>query len=136
MATPQQTPPVLSLTTLIPRLTIKIDGKPYDLITADEFAWLDYRGKAGVFREAAPLMVLRRRTKKQEKDIERLLGPLVQTVVKAPATVLARLTNAQRVQVLEVFSRLLPTKPLMSAVQAGAPTRGRRSSTKTRPASK
>jgi hypothetical protein len=133
--------PVLSLDTIIPRPTIRIDGKPYQMRSADEFAWLVYRGKAGLFRKAATLMVLPRRTAAQEKEIERMLGPLVQELVLAPAKVLARLSDAQRFQVLEVFSQLLQTARTTTGraganAMAGRSSRGRRSSTKTTSASK
>lgn len=139
MATPQT--PVLSLDTIIPRPTVRIDGKDYQMRSADEFAWLVYRGKAGLFRKAATLMVLPRRTVAQDKEVERLLGPLVQELVLAPAKVLTRLSDAQRFQVLEVFSQLLQTtrtsgRAGANAVPGRSSSGGRRSSRKTTSASK
>ena len=128
------TPPILSLSTLVHRPTVAIDGKQYELRTSEEFAWMIYRGKADAFRKAGQLLQLRKRSVKQEKELSRLLVPLVQGILVAPPAVLARLSDDQRFQILTVFSRLLQTPARTVGATPGRSASA--SSTKTKSASK
>lgn len=113
--------PVLSLSTLIERQVIAIDGTHYELRTADEVPFIVYRGYAAQFRRAGELMQ-KRRSAKDEKELEALLVPLMEAIVIAPKPVLKKLTTDQRWAVLMVFSSLLPTE----TKAAGAKTTTRR----------
>lgn len=120
--------PALSLSTILHRPTIAIDGTAYELRTADEMPWLAYRGHANKFLRAGELMQVRKRTATQERQLEALLVELIEAIVLAPKKVLDRLNTVQRFEVLMVFSSLLPTKgrrpagatPRRSAMTIGA----------------
>lgn len=102
--------PVLSLSTIIQRQTVAIDGKPYEMRSADELPWMVYRGHANLFQRAGVLMTATQRTPAQEKQLEALLKPLIAAILIAPKAVLAKLNTDQRWAVLMVFSALLPTQ--------------------------
>lgn len=126
--------PVLTLSTVIDRPTILIDGTPYQMRAADELPWLVYRDKANVYKRAAPLFTLARRTPAQEKELKRLLHPLVASLmVDVPAKVLAKLTDDHRLAIVATFSQLLQMNPQVVGAMAAAAvaTPGRASSTRT-----
>lgn len=131
MATPKHDP-VLTLSTVIERPTITIDGVPYQMRSADELPWLVYRDKANVYRRAAPLFTLKRRTAAQTKELQRLLHPLVASLlVDVPAKVLAKLTDDHRLAIVATFSQLLQMNPqVVGAMAAAAVTKPGRASSK------
>lgn len=125
--------PVLTLSTVIDRPTILIDGTPYQMRAADELPWLVYRDKANVYQRASTLFTLPRRTPKQEQELNRLLPPLVASLmVDVPAKVLAKLSDDHRLAIVATFSQLLLANPqAVGAMTAAAATPGRASSTRT-----
>lgn len=136
MATPTTRTPVLDLSTVVQRPTIKIDGKTYELRTAEELPWLLYRGYAGTFQQAGALLANPNRTDQEDSALEKLLVPLVQAIVDAPKAVLKRLSNDQRWAVLTVFSQLLLAektrrRPAGAKTARSARPRASQSSTKT-----
>jgi len=134
MATPSKRDPVLTLSTVVDRPLINIDGALYQLRTADELPWLVYRDKANVYRRAAPLFMAKRRTPAQEKELKRLLHPLVASLmVDVPKKVLAKLTDDHRLAIVATFSQLLQMNPQVVGAMAAAAvtTPGRASSTRT-----
>jgi hypothetical protein len=133
MASPKRDP-VLTLSTVIDRPTILIDGTPYQMRAADELPWLVYRDKANVYQRASTLFTLRRRTPKQEQELTRLLPSLVASLmVDVPAKVLAKLTDDHRLAIVATFSQLLLANPQAVGAMAAAAvaTPGRASSTRT-----
>lgn len=128
--------PILSLSTVVKRPTIEIDGTAYELRTRDELPWLVYRGYADTFKRAGELLQVLNRTDEQEEELNRLLPPLTEALVQAPKKVLAKLNNDQRFAVLTVFSQLLlatTTKTAGATARQGRTRRkgDGRSSTKT-----
>lgn len=125
------TEPVLSLSTVVDRHTIKIDGKSYELRNPDELTWLAYRQKANDFREVGKLLQVKRRTKAQEAALDRLLPPLVEKLVIAPKPVLAKLRPEHQFAIVTVFSTLLVADLRTRAGAKTAHGRSRVSTTKT-----
>lgn len=119
MADPSRAP-VLSISTVVPRQTLTIDGQPYELRTADELPWLIFRGYADTFQRAGALLQQGTRTDAEEQALEQLLPPLIEALVIAPRDVLAKLSHEHRFQILTVFSLLLSQTP---ATTTAAPRR-------------
>lgn len=128
MATPTApNTPVLSLSTVLERQRIDIDGTLYELRHPDELTWLVYRGHADTYRQAATILTTPERSPEQAAQLDALLPALMRVLVVAPDAVLDRLNNDQRFAIATVFSWLLLPK-----TGAGAAARqGSRSTTKT-----
>lgn len=128
---PTASAPVLTLSTVIDRPQIAIDGRLYSLRHADELPWLVYRDKANVYRQAAALFSLKTRSAAQERELQRILPPLVASlVVDAPATVLRKLTDDHRLAIVATFSNLLLTNPHAAGAIAQMTRTGRGASTR------
>lgn len=131
-STPKRDEPVLDLSTVVTRPKIRIDGKLYELRSADEMPWLEFRRHAGLFREASLLMgrMEQNPTKVEVARLRTLLPGLVSLLVlNLPRAVLARLRMEQQLQIVATFSDLLLAKnPRLAArIKANAD----RSSTRT-----
>lgn len=120
---------VLTLSTIVTRPIIAIDGKHYELRAADEMPWLEFRQHAGVFREASDLM-RPNLTKRERARLNAILPRLVSLLVlDLPAAVLKRLRPEQQLQIVSTFSDLLlATNPRLAAQIAATADR---SSTRT-----
>jgi hypothetical protein len=130
--TPKRDEPILSLSTVVTRPTIKIDGKLYEMRAADEMPWLEFRRHAGVFREASQLMARMEDapTKAEVDRLHRILPDLVSLLVlDLPRAVLAKLRPEQQLQIVASFSDLLLAKNPRLAAQIKA--NADRSSTRT-----
>lgn len=99
--------PVLTLSSIVTRKRIRIDGTLYDLRNPDELPWLAYRHRAGEYQRAGVLLALKKRTKAQEQELDRLLPKLVAALVVAPASVLAKLSHEHQLGIVAVFFGLL-----------------------------
>lgn len=119
-STTKRDAPVLSLSTVVTRPKIRIDGTLYELRSPDEVSWLEYREHAETFREASALMTpaatVAQRTR-LKKILPRLVGILV---VGLPVRVLKRLKPDQQLQIVATFSDLLLAKNPRLAAQVRA----------------
>lgn len=126
--------PVLTLSTAIDRKVVRIDRVDYQLRSADEMPYMAIRGYARTFRDAAPLLSTRNRTAKQERELEKVMKPLVRAILIAPDAVHNKLSHDHRMAIVEVFSvlRAVEVRASQKAAAAGAkgktePTSGRTS---------
>lgn len=99
--------PVLSLDTLVERATVAIDGKPHELRNGAELSILDYHriGRQGaavekMLAQGADL------SDAQVSELTRLLDAMLRVVLLAPAEVMDRLSDGQKLQVVQAFSDL------------------------------
>lgn len=106
MATTSPTP-VLSISTVVQRPTIRIDGTLYELRSRDEVPWLLYRGYANTFRRCSVLLTKGKLTEEEERELESQLPALIEAFVIAPKSVLRKLDTEARYQIATVFSLLL-----------------------------
>jgi hypothetical protein len=109
MAQTQQ-PANLDLGSLKDRPTVRIDGKSYEMRTADEFAYVAYRAHQRKFTRLGALMRKRRVSKAEEQEQARLLDGFVRQLVLAPDAVHAQLRDSHRLEIVKFFSKLLPTR--------------------------
>jgi len=122
------TSPVLDLTTLLHRETVRIDGVRYDLKNDKELSIFDL---ARLERTAARIQAIdgaEATSPEQRADYDRLLEVAVRLVLVAPDAVHAALKTAHREAILWTFIRL--SRPSL------APTRETRTETPTRPIAK
>lgn len=101
----------LSLSTVIKRPTVTIDDTPYEMRSADELAFLVYRGYANKFNQAAALMQKMLRTEAEIKELDALLVDLCEAILLAPKEVHDRLDSGHRFAILVDFSSRLPNVP-------------------------
>lgn len=118
-----KTDPVLELTTLTDRASIRIDGKPYELRHRDEFAYMAFRRHAHRFQRLGQLLRAKTISEKAEKEQSRLLDQFTQAILIAPPAVHAKLRDTHRLEIVKAFSSLLPTR----TTPAGAAPRTARS---------
>lgn len=125
--------PVLSLSTVLTRQRVEIDGVQYELRHVDELSWLVYRGHADTYQRAGVLLQTRDRSPEQQAQLEAILPPLMRLLLIAPSDVLAKLNSDQMFAIATVFSLPLLTKTPAAKVgsTAGAARRSRRSTTRT-----
>lgn len=123
----QTATPILDLGTLVDRPKVRIDGKLYEMRTADEFSYLVYRQFQRKFQRLGELLKKRRTTQAEEKEQEKLLDEFVRQLVIAPEAVHARMLPHHRLEIIKAFFSLRPTS---KARPAAATTRARLSGTK------
>jgi hypothetical protein len=122
---------ILDLTTETDRPVITIDGIAYPLRTARDLSLQDFKNLERLSIRTADLMQRARSlTKDEDRELKIRLKEVAKIAVEAPAPVLAKLSDVQRVMVFKVFTELL-TPTLILAVRAmatdQAPAIGRRS---------
>lgn len=125
--------PVLSLSTVLTRQRVEIDGTLFELRHVDELSWLVYRGHAETYRKAGMLLHAKDRSPEQEAQLDAILPGLMRVLLIAPDEVLDRLNNEQRFAIATVFSLplLAKTTPAQAGRRAAAAPRPRRSTTRT-----
>lgn len=112
--------PVLDLQTLIERPRIAIDGAPYEILSPDEVSVLDHQRLAAWGRRYDALMAQASLSDAERDELARLVRDISDTImVGVPEAVRARLSDAQRLQVVEVFTAL-PLQRRLAALAAGA----------------
>lgn len=100
---------VLDISTLVTRLHVRIDGALYPLRTYEEFTAIGDRHLRTKYQRVGALLGLPRLTKGQQRERAQLLADCCRSVLVAPVSVHAKLTDLHRMQVIAVFSQLLPT---------------------------
>lgn len=127
-----QTAPILDLV-LTERPIIKINGRPYEMRTADEFAYLAYRQQQKLFARLGVLLKKKRATKAEEQEQVRLLDTFVrQLLVDVDDKVHKKLRDSHRLEIITAFFR--QRQPATS--RAAAATTGNRPLTASAPGRK
>lgn len=126
MASPN---PILDLKTLTSRQQVRIDGRLYELRSPDELSLLAYRQHAARFVRLGALLQKKSINATESKEQAALLDGLCRLILDAPPQVHARLHDGQRLQIAEVFSRLLRTRrtargPRASTTRSATRSRG------------
>lgn len=117
MATPT---PVLDISTVIERPTIRINGANYQLRTSNEFTYLTYRHWSLKFKRLAVLFGKAKRSKKEVAEQHTLLVDCCKAILMAPDAVHAKLEDVHRVQIVTVFFELLAAAIQKQSPRAGA----------------
>ncbi|ADZ70124.1 hypothetical protein [Polymorphum gilvum] len=95
--------PILDLETLITRPVIRIDGRTFELLSADELSILDSAWFTARGREIEQLA-----GSDDQEGAEALVGEVARRcLVDVPDDVFARLSGSQKMAIAEVFTRLL-----------------------------
>ncbi len=117
-----KTSPILDLDTLIKRPIIKIDGVNYEIISPDELSVLDHHRLMEQGKRLDALLSASEMGEEDEAEIKKLLVKITDWImVGVPPEVRAKLTDAQRMDVGQVFTALPLRKYLISMMQeAGA----------------
>lgn len=97
--------PLLELDSLIERPKIKIDGELYEIAAPEELSVIDTQRVASLGRRLDNL--LKQEGAAQAKILQDTLGDIIAIVMSpVPADVRARLSDGQKMSVVEVFSML------------------------------
>lgn len=108
--------PVLDLATLIERPTVRIDGEDYGMLSPEEISIVDHQRFAAAGRRLDELMHKQSLSEREEKELRRLVEDLAERIlVEVPAKVRARMSEAQQLDVVEVFTGLLLRRKLGAA---------------------
>lgn len=123
-----QSTPILDLGPLVERSKVRIDGKLYEVRTPDELTYLAHREHGKMFDRSAVLAAKKRRSKTEEAEFLRLLDRVAkQILVDVPDPVHAKLSNAQRIELIGFFGRLASarakSRAAVMAPVTGQPTR-------------
>jgi hypothetical protein len=121
--------PILSIDTLMPIATILIDGKPYELKSADMLPLFDYKRLERYRERIADLMAQDDITTDQTVELDELLDRQAKLLLDAPAKVHARLKPAHRMQVYLSFLELPMAYRPVAAAKTPAPAPDETSST-------
>jgi hypothetical protein len=129
MADPQTRQPVLTLDTVTQGMPIRIDDTLHELLHPEQLSLGAIQRIERMAPRVAALLQTPERTEEQERDLSQALREVCATVLQAPADVHARLTDQQRVRIVEAFTQLRTTVPAVSAgANAATPNRGRKRS--------
>jgi len=102
----EKQPPLLNLDTLVEHRTVLIDGTEYDLLNVEEVSILEYHRISKQSERVAAMMADQAMTDKQAEELASLLDELCKFVLKAPAEVHAKITDLNKLRVLEAFTNL------------------------------
>lgn len=96
---------LLSLDTLVKRPTVAIDGVSYEMLSPDEMSVLDYQ-RFGLWQRE--LAELQEAGATDDPALVELVDRIAQkALIAVPAEVFAKLSGAQKIAVIEVFTGLL-----------------------------
>lgn len=111
--------PLLNLDTLIERPSISIDGARYEIVSPEELPVITSYRLASRGRRFDKLMALEQLSEHQDKELGAIVREL-SDIIMAPVPEQARikLTEAQRLSVIEVFTTLLLRRRLGTAAAA------------------
>jgi len=99
-------PPLLDLDTLLVRLSVRIDGVPYEIRNRDELSVLGLRRVNLWCERFNQILVLEAPTAEQEAESAALLQKICQAVLDAPPDVHAKLQEQHRMAIADVFCTL------------------------------
>ena len=110
------TKPLLDLDTLIVRPTIAIDGTKYEMLSPDELSVLDSR-RFGIWMKRIQEL---QEAEEDSPEIDELAEQFAtKALVGVPEDVLAKLSGAHRIAVIEVFTGLLLRRRMSVAGATG-----------------
>jgi len=110
--------PILDLDTLVERPTIRVDGKLYEIRSHDELSVLDHHRLVQQGKRLDELMARPELDADSRAEVGTLLYEISDFVmVGVPAQVRAKLSDAQRASVAEVFT-VLPTQQRIARAAA------------------
>ena len=109
--------PVLDLTSETARPIVRIDGVPYELRGSRDLTLQDFKLLERVSVRIGELMLADTLSKKEDAELAARLRDVAAIALEAPASVLAGLTDIQRVLIFKVFTELL-TPGLQLAARA------------------
>jgi hypothetical protein len=109
--------PLLSLDTLTERPSVVIDGTAYALSLPDTLSAVDYHRYSKLTPRFERLWGQDELSDEEAAELERILATICRIVLDAPAEVLERLTDLQRLSVCQAFIALPSTPLLQSAGQ-------------------
>lgn len=123
MAEKKAREPVLSLDTFVDRRFITIDGERYELRNPGEFSILDYHRMGVRAGRVDALMAEGELAEEQVQELESLLNDGCRSVLIAPDEIHRKLTDVQRLKVIEAFTHLQrETAAPPAEAEAEAPT--------------
>lgn len=99
---------------------VAIDGVLYPILHPDQLSIAQIKRMEREAPELGRLMQLDELTPEQEAEIDRLLQSACATVLEAPEDVRARLSDAQRIAVIEAFTQLRTAKPQATGAMRAA----------------
>jgi len=125
--------PVLDLATLVERPTIAIDGCRYEILSHDELTAVDLHLFEAAGRRIEALMGSEELPEADQEALRRLIVKTSERVmVGVPPEVAAKLSDTQRLAVLEVFTQLPALKVATKMMATGAAATGAKSAGKGR----
>ena len=111
--------PILDLSTLIERPKIVIDGQPYEIMSPDELSVLDHHRLGSQGRRLNELMELDTFAGAEDGELLKLVHDISDFImVDVPDEVRAKLSDAQRMEISEVFTALPLRKHLTTLAEA------------------
>lgn len=125
MAEPQD--PILKLDTLVERRTVMIDGASYGLVNSGELSILDFHRIGYQGRNVENLMAQQEDLNDEQVEaVRRLLDSMCKVLLLAPVEIHARLSDNQRLQIVQAFTGLLRAEaaPPAEELAAAAPQTG------------
>ena len=108
--------PLLDLSTLIERETIRIDAKPYEIRSANELSIFDQRRLADQAKRVGTLLT--DKPADDDGEAHRLLDAICKTILIAPVHIHEKLSDTQRLAICEVFLPLLLPRRAGTGAQA------------------
>jgi len=101
--------PLLDLTAQVERPSIRIDGELYDILSPDEITIIDANRLLRMGQRLAELAAADGGGDQDSEEMESLLTSITDRILEPlPAEVRARLSAAQRMRIMGVFTTLLP----------------------------
>lgn len=98
--------PILDITTSRVRRIVKIDGEPYEIISTDELSFANAHQLRSFGQRLAEVFRSPDSTDEQLVEASQQLDALVSRVLLAPDRVRAKLTDIQKMQVLQAVFQL------------------------------
>lgn len=125
--------PILDITTSRVRRIVKIDGEPYEIISTDELSFANAHSLSSFGQRLGEVFRSPDSTDEQLVEASQQLDALVSRVLLAPDRVRAKLTDIQKMQVLQAVFQLPGVGSDPTSSQSSSP--GSSDSTEETPAS-
>lgn len=110
--------PLLNLTTITEYPTVQIDGEKHALLPPDALSVTDYHRFNQMSPRLAKLWSQSTLNDAESEELKGLFKSIAALVLQAPADVLERLTDIQRLQVYQAFTKLPSASLRAMAVEA------------------
>lgn len=111
--------PLLDLMTGHDRERLTIDGTSYEIRAYSEMTMVQFHALVRMGEKTQKILSKDRLSEKDAKELTKISMKLVSTlIVDLPEDVNAKLTEAQRAQIFQVFTKLSPNLPKASGEQS------------------